>query len=158
MYQRTLSDVEYSQRRRLTRRELFLNKMEEIISWEKWVEQLRPFYPSGKKGRPPKDLETMLRMYLLGKWFHLSAAGTEDAIYDSYAMRSFMHLDFFREQVPSETTLLHFRHLVEDQGIDKAVFQEIREKLAAEGKILRKTNCWETTIINYRSQKPRGSL
>ena len=53
-------------------------------------------------------------MYLMQNWFNLSDAGIEDAIYDSYALRSFMHLDFLTEQVPDATTLLHFRHLVEE--------------------------------------------
>lgn len=37
----------------------------------------------------------MLRMYLLQCWFNLSDEGVEDAIYDSYAMRRFVGIDFF---------------------------------------------------------------
>ena len=59
--------------------------MEEIIPWEEWVEYVRPYYPDGKRGRPTKGIETMLRMYLLQVWFNLSDEGVEDAIYDSYA-------------------------------------------------------------------------
>ena len=36
--------------------------------------------------------------------------GTEDAIYDSYAMRSFLGINFMTEQVPDATTLLKFRN------------------------------------------------
>ncbi len=39
-------------------------------------------------------------MYLLQAWFSLSDEGVEDAIYDSYAMRRFLGLDFTVEQVP----------------------------------------------------------
>ena len=53
----------------------------------------------------------MLRMYLMQNWFKLSDEGIENAI---YAMRCFMHLDFLTDQVPDATTLLHFRHLVEE--------------------------------------------
>lgn len=56
----------------------------------------------------------MLRVYFMQNWFNLSDVGIEDAIYDSYTMRSFMHLDFFTEQVPDATTLLYFRHLIEE--------------------------------------------
>ncbi len=66
-------------------------------------------------GHPPKTIEAMLRMYLMQSWFNLSDAGIEDAIYDSYAMRSFMHLDFLADQVPDATALLHFRHLKENR-------------------------------------------
>ncbi len=73
--------------------------MEEIISWDEWVEFVRPYYPAGKRGRPTKGIEKMLRMYLLQTWFNLSDEGVEDAIYDSYAFRKFMKIDFMNEQV-----------------------------------------------------------
>lgn len=52
----------------------------------------------------------MLRMYLMQNWFGLSDEGIEDAIYDSYAMKRFLRIDFSTEQTPDATTLLHFRH------------------------------------------------
>ncbi|MCD8132771.1 MAG: transposase [Clostridiales bacterium] len=96
MKQQTFSDIEYSNRRKKTRREKFPDSMDKMIPWEHWVDMIRPYYPSGKRGRPPKDIETMLRMYLMQNWFNLSDAAIEDAIYDSYAMRNFMHLDSLR--------------------------------------------------------------
>ena len=63
----------------------------------------------------------MLRMYLMQNWFNLSDAGLEDAIYDSYAMRSFMNIDFYKEQVPDATTLLKFRHLLEEHHIASCI-------------------------------------
>lgn len=58
----------------------------------------------------------MLRMYLLQIWFNLSAPVTEDAIYDSYAMRKFIGIDCMIETVPDEITLCKFRHLLEVNG------------------------------------------
>ena len=136
MKQQTFSDSEYANRRRRTRRELFLDTMEEIIPWEKWTEWIRPHYPSGKRGRPPKDLETMLRMYLLQDWFLLSGEGIEDAIYDSYALRSFMRIDCFEEQVPDATTLLKFRQLLERYGIGQKIRNDLQERLGEKGFVL----------------------
>ena len=62
MKQETISDVEYSARKRKTKREEFLEIMDEIIPWEEWVAYIAPYYPSGKRGRPPKGIEKMLRM------------------------------------------------------------------------------------------------
>lgn len=104
MSQMTFRDYEYS----LRKREEFLDIMNEIIPWEEWVEFVRPYYPNGKRGRPTKGIEKMLRMYLLQIWFNLSDEGVEDAIYDSYAFRKFMNIDFMEEQVPDATTLLKF--------------------------------------------------
>ena len=76
MSQMTFSDYEYS----LRKREEFLDIMNEIIPWEEWVEFVRPYYPNGKRGRPTKGIEKMLRMYLLQIWFNLSDEGVEDAL------------------------------------------------------------------------------
>ena len=80
--------------------------MDEIIPWDEWVGVIEPYYPKGKRGRPPMGIEKMLRMYLLQIWFNLSDPATEDAIYDSYAMRKFTGIDFMTEAVPDETTLV----------------------------------------------------
>ena len=72
MKQQSFSDYEYSCRKKKPKREEFLDTMEEIIPWDEWVEFVRPYYPSGKCGRPVKGIETMLRMYLLQVWFNLS--------------------------------------------------------------------------------------
>ena len=89
------------------------------------VYKRQPYYPKGKRGRPPMGIEKMLRMYLLQIWFNLSDPATEDAIYDSYAMRKFTDIDFMTETVPDETTLCKFRHLLETNGLNKLFFDAI---------------------------------
>ena len=106
MKQETFADIEYSFRKKKTKREEFLVIMDEIIPWDEWVGVIKPYYPTGKRGRPPMGIEKMLRMYLLQIWFNLSDPATEDAIYDSYAVRKFTGIDFMTEAVPDETTLL----------------------------------------------------
>ena len=56
-------------------------------------------------------------MYLLQIWFNLSDPATEDAVYDSYAMRKFTGIDFMTEAVPDETTLSSLPK-VSDNAID----------------------------------------
>lgn len=77
--------------------------MAETIPWARRVDLIEPHCcsnPAGKKGRKAEPIATMLRMYLLQVWFSLSDEAVEDAIYDSYAMRRFMGLDFAVDQVP----------------------------------------------------------
>lgn len=64
-------------------------------------------------------------MYLLQIWFNLSDPATENAIYDSYAMRKFTGIDFMTETVPDETTLCKFRHLLEETDLNKLFFDAI---------------------------------
>jgi hypothetical protein len=75
MSQQSFSDMEYSLRKRTTKRDEFLDIMDEIIPWEEWVDLIKPHYFIGKRGRPPKGIEKMLRMYLLQCWFNLSDEG-----------------------------------------------------------------------------------
>lgn len=147
----SLSDIEYSRRKRKTKREEFLRIMDEIIPWDEWVAYIVPYYPEGKRGRPPMGIEKMLRMYLLQCWFNLSDEGLEDAIYDSYAMRTFMGINFFDEQVPDATTLLKFRHLLEKHNIGKTFFTAIVTTLERCGYMMRGGSIVDATLISAPS-------
>ena len=151
MGQMTFSDYEYSNRKRITKREEFLDIMDEIIPWDEWVEFVKPYYPSGKRGRPTKGIEKMLRMYLLQVWFNLSDEGVEDAIYDSYAFRKFMGINFNEEQVPDATTLLKFRHLLEENHLGEQMFKAINYVLEQVGAMMKGGTIVDATIINAPS-------
>ena len=146
--QLNFTDLEYSRRRRTTRREEFLKKMEQILPWKSWVELIRPYYPNGKRGRPPHEIEVMLRMILLQVWFNLSDEAVEDAIYDSYAMKSFLGLNFDQgEQVPDATTLCKFRKLLGEHNLQKTIFDQVQTVLEKEGKQVRGGTIVDATII-----------
>jgi IS5 family transposase len=145
--QPSFTDVEYSRRRRVTRRQEFLSRMDQVIPWDEWTALVEPHYFNKKRGRKPIPVETMLRMYLLQVWFNLSDEAVEDAVNDSYAMRQFMHLDFTSRQVPDATTLLHFRHLMEKHGLGKAMFDAINRVFEANGWIMRGGTVVDATII-----------
>lgn len=150
--QQSLADIEYTNRKRVTKRDEFLGVMEEVIPWKEWVSIVEPYYPTGKRGRPPRGVETMLRMYLLANWFNLSDEGTEDAIYDSYAFRKFMGVDFCGEnQVPDATTLCKFRKLLNDNGITKLLFDAIRTFLEQHGRLMHGGTIVDATIIEAPS-------
>jgi IS5 family transposase len=143
--------MEYSLRKRTTKREEFLDIMDEIIPWDEWVDLIKPHYFSGKRGRPPKGIEKMLRMYLLQCWFTLSDEGVEDAIYDSYAFRKFMGINFLEEQVPDATTLLHFRRMMEESKIGEQLFRAINYVIEQSGYMMRGGTIVDATIINAPS-------
>jgi len=93
----------------------------------------------------------MLRMYLLQIWFNLTDEGVEDAIYDSYAMRKFMGINFMDEQVPDATTLLKFRHLIEENKIGEQLFRAINYVLEQAGCMMKGGTIVDATIINAPS-------
>lgn len=146
--QLNFTDMEYSNRRRVTKREEFLQKMEQVLPWRAWVEIIRPYYPDGKRGRPPREIEVMLRMLLLQVWFNLSDEAVEDAIYDSYAMKSFLGLNFDQgAQVPDATTLCKFRKLLGEHDLQKAIFDQVQSVLEKRGKQVKGGTIVDATII-----------
>ncbi len=151
MKQGTLTDIEYSGCKKKTRREEFLEIMDEIIPWDEWVSVIEPYYPKEKRGRPPMGIEKMLRMYLLQIWFNLSDPATEDAVYDSYAMRKFTGIDFLKESVPDETTLCKFRHLLEVNGLNKLFFEAINRVMVQSGHMMKDRTIVDATIIDAPS-------
>ena len=96
-------------------------------------------------------LSKMLRMYLLQVWFNLSDEGVEDAIYDSYAFRKFMGINFNEEQVPDATTLLKFRHLLEENHLGEQMFKAINYVLEQGGAMMKGGTIVDATIINAPS-------
>ena len=146
--QLNFTDMEYSNRRKVTKREAFLNKMDAVLPWKQWVELVQPYYPTGKRGRPPREIEVMLRMLMLQVWFNLSDEAVEDAIFDSYAMKSFMGLNFESgEQVPDATTLCKFRKLLSAHGLQKAIFDQVQTVLEKAGKQVKGGTIVDATII-----------
>jgi IS5 family transposase len=67
-------------------------------------------------------------MYLIQNWFSLSDPATEQEIYDSYAMRTFVGVNFDNksEQTPDETCLCNFRHLLEKHKLGEKIEELIR--------------------------------
>ena len=147
--QQSFVDIEYSNRKKRTKREEFLTIMDTVIVWEEWCALVEPYYPLGKRGRPPRGVEIMLRMYLLQNWFNLSDEGVEEAIYDSYAFRKFMKIDFMgEEQVPDATTLCKFRKLLNENGITQRIFETIKGFLEQHGRIMHGGTIVDATIIS----------
>lgn len=114
MRQQTFADEAFERYRKVTRRERFLEQMNTVVPWCELCAVIEPFYPQPEGvGRPPKELEMMLRIHFLQHWFNLSDPAMEEALYDSRAMRRFAGIDLGAAPVPDETTILKFRHLLE---------------------------------------------
>ena len=149
--QQSFADLEYSMRKRKTKREEFLEIMDAIMPWDEIVAMIEPYYYKNHLGRRPRGIEVMFRMYLLATWFNLSDEAVEDAIYDSYAMREFMGLDFTTESVPDATTLCKFHKLINDNGLGERYFAACREFLEEHGRMMHGWTIVDATIIDAPS-------
>ena len=145
--QRTFASVAWSQKGKVTRRERFLAEMDAVIPWARLIALIEPHYPKAGAGRQPLGLEKMLRIYFLQQWFNLSDPQAEDAIYDSESMRRFARVELGDDVVPDESTILRFRHLLEQHSLTSAIFDEIGGLLEARGLLLRSGTIVDATII-----------
>lgn len=150
-HQPGFSELEFSGKRKKTRREKFLASMEAVVPWDELLAALKPYYPDGKRGRPPIGLERMLRLYFLQQWYALADEALEDAVYDSHAMRGFLGINLASDPVPDATTLLKFRRLLEKNDLCATIFETINGHLEERGMLMREGTLVDATILNAPS-------
>ncbi len=145
--QRTFASLAWNGKGKVTRRERFLAEMDAVIPWPGLLALIEPHYPKAGNGRQPLGLEKMLRIYFLQQWFNLSDPQAEDAICDSESMRRFARVELGDEVVPDETTILRFRHLLEQHGLTQAIFEEAQNLLEERRRLQRSGTIVDATII-----------
>ncbi|WP_275760889.1 IS5 family transposase [Ralstonia pseudosolanacearum] len=122
-------------------------EMERVVPWSRLIAAVEPYYPKGKRGRPPIGLERMLRIYFLQQWYGLSDEALEDALYDSMALRAFAGIDLAVEAVPDATTLLKFRRMLVEHELTRKLFDEIGIMLCERGLMMKEGTIVDATII-----------
>lgn len=148
MRQPTFPDESFERFRKSTRREKFLQEMEQVVPWKKLRRVIKPHYPKpGSPGRPAIGLDRMIRLYFLQHWFNLSDPAAEESMYDSNAMRTFVGIDFGREPAPDETTICKFRHLIEKQNLGPKLFAVVNRHLQRKGIKIGTGTIVDATII-----------
>jgi len=151
--QQSFSDIEYNGKKRQTRKEIFLDRMEWLMPWKALIALIEPIYPKmgPKGGRPTIGIEKMLRMLLVSSWFNLSDEGAEDAVTENQTIRRFVGVNLTKENAPDATTLLLFRHLLEENGIFERIFETINNLLTANGLTVSKGSIVDASIIEAPS-------
>src|ERR1700719_3397159 len=134
MKQTTFASVAWEKKGKVTRRERFLAEMER-------------HYPKAGNGTQPKPMEQMLRIYFMQNWFNLSDPQAEDSLYDIESMRRFAGIELLGHDIPDESTILRFRHLLEQRQLTERIFAEIRTLLEEKRLLLQSGTIVDATII-----------
>jgi len=142
---------------RKSKREQFLEEMEQIVPWTELRALVEPHYPKGENGRPPVGLSIMLRVYFLQQWFNLSDPGAEEALYESPALRRFAGVDLGRAPAPDESTILQFRHLLEKHDLGGAMLQAVNEYLESRDIRITTGTIVDATILHAPSSTKNRS-
>jgi len=131
---------------RQTRKQVFLEQMEQVVPWQELVQLIAPYYPQGRNGRPPFELQTMLRLHFLQQWFKLSDLGMEEALFDTPLYRDFAQLDA-HGRLPDESTILRFRHRLERHKLAEQMLATVNDLLCAKGLQLKEGTIVDATLI-----------
>ena len=145
--QRTLASVVFDTKGKVTRRERFLRKMVAVIPWTTLHALIPPHHTVAETGRRPLSLDTMLRVYYLQQWFDLSDPQAENILYDSEAMRRFARVKLGEDTVPDVSTILRFRHLLEQHQLTAAMFAAVKTLLTEKRLLLKAGTIIDATII-----------
>ena len=150
MNQPTFADLDYEGKKRKTRREIFLERMDGLIPWEQLEGRIRRFYPKAGRGRRPYELSAMLRIHCVQLFYNLSDPGMEDMLYEVESVRRFVGLRL-SGPLPDETTILNFRHLLEEHELGEGLFEDINRHLESQGLRLREGTIVDASIIEAPS-------
>ena len=156
MSQISFADAEYAGKRKKTRREVFLEEMEQVVPWKALVKLIEPHCPVAGRGRRPYPLESILRVHLMQNWFALSDPAMEEALYEIASLRGFSCLSL-TEPIPDETTILNFRHLLEENYLAEDILKLVNAHLTKKGLLLKRGSIVDATIIAAPSSTKTSS-
>ncbi len=158
MVQQTFaSQVGFEKYGRKSRRELFLDEMNQVVPWSELQALVEPHYAKAGLGRRPVGLGIMLRTYFVQQWFNLSDPGVEEAFYESAALRRFVGVDLGVAPAPDETTICRFRHLLEKHQLGEEMLETVNRHLASKGIQIATGTIVDATIIHAPSSTKNAS-
>jgi len=130
-----------------TRKREFLDEMNLVIPWSQLLGLIAPHAPAGKTGRPPFATEVMLRIHLLQQFFGHSDPAMEEALHDIPLYREFAKLDAGITRLPDESTILRFRHMLEQNDLGAQILAAVNAKLIDRGLMLKTGTVVDATLI-----------
>jgi len=135
-----------SLKKKQTRRERFLNHLDQLLPWNELLELTHPHYQKmNGKGRQSISLAVMLKIHIAQIVYNHSDLGMGDALYEVDSLRHFAGIGL--NEVPDETTILRFRHLLEKHELAAALFVKINETLSARGFFLKTGTIVDASLI-----------
>ena len=147
MKQISLATTGFALATKRTRKREFLDEMNLVVPWAELVALIEPHAPAGKTGRPPFAVSTMLRIHFMQQWFGLSDPAMEEALHDTPLYCEFAGLDAGISRLPDESTILRFRHLLEEHNLSLQLMATINATLATKGLMLKTGTVVDATLI-----------
>ena len=134
------------------RAKVFLDEMNKVIPYEIFLEKIWDKYNSwAKTGRPKTNLRLMLKIYFLQQFYELWDLAMEEAIYDRLSFQEFLWVDTLSNNIPDETTILNFRHFLEENELQNMLFEEVLNLLKVKWFFFTRWTIIDASIIKASS-------
>lgn len=140
-----------AQNKKRLRCEKFLEEMEQVVPWVDFCREIAPWYVEQTTGRRHMELPMMLKIYFLQQWYSLSDREMEEMIYDRNSFQKFLGIDLLSQKAPDETTILNFRHLLEEHKLQKRFLRVVNALLEENGLFMKEGTIVDATIISAPS-------
>jgi len=130
--------------KKMTPKQKFCNLANKHFPIKRWLEICQKEYYGDKPkgGRPPKNLEIMLRIMIVKHFYNLSESACEAEILENLTFQKFCMIDNASE-FPDDATIGNFNRWLVKNSYYTQFFESDVEKLKADGII-----CTEGTIID----------
>ena len=97
------------------------------------------------------------RLLFVEEGFSLSDPAMEEALYDTPMFREFAGLDMGEDNLPDESTILRFRHLLERHQLSLQLLATVNATLTAKGLLLKSGTVVDATLIAAPSSTKNSS-
>src|SRR3990167_126435 len=141
------SFLSIAQNHKRLRCEKFLEEMEKVVPWSEFQSEVYPHYTEKETGRKRMDMTMMLKIYFLQQWYSLSDREAEEMIYDRNSFQKFLGIDLLSQKAPDETTILNFRHLLEEYKLQERFLRIVNAVLEKRGLLMKEGTIVDATII-----------
>lgn len=149
----SLLDSAFSRRRKRSRSDERLKKIDAFVDWDKLEAICKQAFSDTKRGRPTVPIKISLKCLILQYLYNLSDPELEDALIDRLSFQRFLGISF-DEEIPDFTTHWRFRErLVKAELLDE-IFEAVLDGLNKRDIILRKGTLVDATLVEA-ARRPR---
>lgn len=144
--------TENRKKKKTTHTERFIDTLERVTPWSELEGLIAPYYfkQGSKGGRPSYPLQMMLRIHVYQILNNVSDPKMEDLLYELIPVRKFAGIAE-DGAVPDETTILHFRHMLEKHGLGKKALDVVNQRIRSQGLMVREGTIVDATFIEAPS-------
>jgi len=132
-----------------------LEKLNEIIDWERFRPILEEVYPTVKNrkgGRPRMNPVMMMKVLILQKLYNLSDHGLEFQLADRMSFQRFLGITSIKA-IPDEKTIWLFREQAKNAGLVDRLFDHFVQSLRAAGLIANEGKIVDASIVEAPRQR-----